>query len=183
MHGICQPQQPCAELQHDNLAAGGGVVFDVLVPLLEQLAVQSGAGALGFSNDLALGERGEHMLGQPPLQDPAERHRDDVVIIQLVKADDLMRDGRPEGGHAAGFDGHALSANEIGQRAPVEEIDLDLVVPIGAGHPPRLPDLAGKAVGSELAAATVEMVQVHEPQYSAKTTRNPGRSKRFLEPY
>ena len=47
---------------------------------------------------------------------------------------------------------------KIRERAPIEKIDLDFVVPIGPRHLPRLPDFAGKAVRREIAPPAVEMV-------------------------
>ena len=80
---------------------------------------------------MALSQRGEQAFGDAPLQEPAERHGDHVVVIDLVEIDDLVRHGGPKCGDAAGMNGDSLPANQIGQRPVVEKIDFDLVMPIG----------------------------------------------------
>ena len=109
-------------------------------------------------NNLALRQRRQQMLGQPPLQDPAERHGHDIVEVDVVERDDLMRHRGPKRRDAAGLNRNALAAHQIGKCAPIEKIDLDFVVPIGPRHLPRLPDFAGKPVGREVASAAIEMV-------------------------
>ena len=146
------------QLEHDNLAIRAWPALDVFVPLFEQLAIERRACAIGVGNNLALRQRGQQMLGQPPLQDPAKRHRHDIVEVDIVESDDLMRHSGPKRRDAAGLNGDALAANQIGERAPIEKIDLDFVVPIGSRHLPRLPDFAGKAVGREVASPAIEMV-------------------------
>ena len=134
-------------------------MFDIFVPLFEQTLIELGAIGAGVGDDLALGERGHQLLGQPPLQDPAERHGDDIVEIDFVEGDDLVRHRGPERGDAARLHGDALAANQVGERAAIEKIDFDFVVPIGPLHLPRLPDFAGETVGREVAATVVEVAQ------------------------
>ena len=129
------------------------------MPLLEQLAIERRAISLGVGHDSALRQRREQVFGNPPLQDPAERHGDDVVVVDVVETDDLVRHGGPKRRHAARMNGHALPAHQIGQRALIEKIDLDLVVLIGARHLLRLPDFAGKAVRLEIPPPAIKMVQ------------------------
>ena len=50
------------------------------MPLFEQALIELGAIGAGIGDDLALRQRGHQLLGKSPLQDPAERHRDDIVV-------------------------------------------------------------------------------------------------------
>ena len=133
--------------------------FQIVEPLLEHLAVELRTVSLGVGNDLALRQCGEQAFGNAPLQEPAKRHGDHVVEVDVVEVDDLVRHGGPKCRDATGMDGHPLPANQIGQRSPVEKIDLDLVVLIGSRHLLRPPNLARKAVGLEVPAPAVEFVE------------------------
>jgi hypothetical protein len=80
-------------------------------------------------------------------------------VVDIIKRDDLMRHGRPKSGDLASVDLDPLAANEISQRASIEKINLDLVVPVGAGHLTRLPDFARKPVRRKVSATAIEVVQ------------------------
>ena len=159
MHGMREAEQAGAELEHDDFAMGIAGVFDVGVPLFEQTLVELGAIGARVGDHLTLGERGHESLGQAPLQDPAEGNGHDVVVIDFVESDDLMRHGGPKSGDAARLHGDALAANQIGECAAIEKVDFDLVVPIGPLHLARLPNFASEAVGREVAAVAIEVVQ------------------------
>ena len=128
------------------------------MPLFEQLAIEGRTRRVGISNNLALSESEHQLFRQTPLQDPAKGDRHDMVKIYVMELDDLMRNRRPENADSTRMYRDALTPNQISERAPIEKIDLDFVVPIGPWHLPRLPDFAGKAVRREIASPAVEMV-------------------------
>ncbi len=108
---FAKSQKSCAEFEYYHLAIAIGRELDVFVPLLKQALIELGTVGAGVCDDLALGKRRHELLRKSPLQDPAERHRDHVVIVDLIEGHDLVGHGGPECGDAAGLDGNTLAAN------------------------------------------------------------------------
>ena len=148
-----------AEFEYYHLAIGIGRELDVFVPLLEQALIEFGTVGAGVGDDLALGERRHEPLGKTPLQNPAERHRDDIVVVDLVEGNDLVGHGGPERGDAAGLHSDPLAANEVGEGASIEKVDFDFIMAIRPLHLLRLPDLASEAIRREVAAMAVKVMQ------------------------
>ncbi|MGD9633996.1 MAG: hypothetical protein AB7U97_12015 [Pirellulales bacterium] len=70
-----------------------------------------------------------------------------------------MGHGGPKGGHAARLHRHSITADEIRERAAIEKVDLDFIVPIGPQHLPRLPHFACESIRREVAASAIEVAQ------------------------
>jgi hypothetical protein len=79
--------------------------------LLKQLTIERRARGVGIGNNLPLGESDHQLFWQTPLQDPTKRHGHDMVIVDVVESDYLMRHSGPKSANPTGVDGDSLAAD------------------------------------------------------------------------
>ena len=146
------------EFEEDDVRAAVAVGGEVGFPLGEAGGFEAGGVSQRLGEQGALKEGLDEFLGKLELEEPGEGDGDDGVLGCIAVFDNLMRNGGPEGGEVAGVDANFGAAEQVGYPAALEEVELDLVVVVGAPHGGGLPADAGEAVGLEVWAVGVEGV-------------------------
>src|SRR5579875_1625884 len=111
IHRQCQATQARLDFQQDYSAILRRLALEVGVPLAEDGAVGLEAACLSrIDQEFAANYLARQHIGQLPLQECGERHRDPVQDGALFDQDELVGNGGPEEGYLARVDGDACAA-------------------------------------------------------------------------